>query len=55
MVQGGTYRHVALGAETSGRGWRVVGAVDVQVECVSLWQSEWGAIDLNSGYEEEHE
>ena len=31
MGKGGTYRHVALGAETSGRGWWVAGAVNVQV------------------------
>ena len=32
MVYGGIYRNVALGAETSGRGWRVAVTVDVQVE-----------------------
>ena len=43
MVQGNTYRHVALGAETSVRGWRVAGVVNVQVERSFLWESGWGA------------
>ena len=32
MGQGGTYRHVALGDETRGRGCRVEGKIDLQVE-----------------------
>ena len=32
MGQGSTYIHVALGADKKGRGFRVAGAVDAQVE-----------------------
>ena len=32
---GGIYRHAEKGAEKSGRGWRVVGVSDVQVDGVS--------------------
>ena len=37
------YRHTAQGAETSGGGWWVSGAGDVQVGGAVIQESRWGA------------
>ena len=44
MVQGGTYRHVALGAETSGRSWRVAGVCNVQADGTLIQERGWVVI-----------
>ena len=39
----GRSRHAALGAETSGRGWRLAGVGNVQVDDVPHQDRRWGA------------
>ena len=39
----GRFRHAARGAEKSGRGWRVAGVGDVQVDGVTIRERKWGA------------
>ena len=42
-VYGGRRRHVSRGAETSGRGWRVAGVGNIQVEGIPCRERRWGA------------
>ena len=42
----GRCRHVARGAETSGRGWQVAGVDDVRVDGVPRWDRRWVAGEI---------
>ena len=52
-VNGGRRRHTERGAGTSGGGWRVAGAGDVQVGGVSHQERRWGAGEEREGSEDE--
>ena len=46
----GRCRHVAQGAETSGRGWWGEGVDNVQVDGIPLWERRWGEIETEGCY-----
>ena len=41
MGNGSRRRHMMQGSGTSSGGWRVAGAVDVQVDGALLWERRW--------------
>ena len=43
MGRGGRLRYMAWGVDTSGRGWRVAGAGDIQVVGALRRERRWGA------------
>ena len=50
LGNGGRFSNATRGSETSGGGWRMAGAGNVQVDSAPLWERRWGVGDTERCY-----